>query len=131
MKIILVALSVFLSPIIAHAGNSDINEKAYTLCEKQEDFFFLSAVASTGRNIKMSTEYPETPEYRVLGRSILLSDKEIDKIVNAYASDEHERRKAIALYNSNNKRTAAIICSQIPAQRLVTYGRLKHAGYIE
>ncbi|WP_289365965.1 hypothetical protein [Pantoea stewartii] len=131
MKNILIVFSVFFSPFLAHAGNSDINEKAYILCDKQEDFFFLSAIASTGKNIKMSPEYPDLPEYRVLGRNILMSDKEIDKIVDFYAKDDLARYKAIKLYNSNDKRMSAITCSQIPAQRLVTYHRLKHAGYIE
>ncbi|MEI7410048.1 hypothetical protein [Pectobacterium aroidearum] len=122
---------LFFIPFYVFSGSSDIDQKAYGYCEKQFNFFFLSAIASTGRNIKMSGEYPELPEYRVLGRNLLLGDQEIDSVVSTYRDERKERQNIIRNHSEMSVRNSALICSQIPSQHLITYHRLKRAGFIE
>ena len=130
MKSHLTVLMLIGISAISSAEGSELDAKAYSYCEKQYDFMYFTAIAATGKNVKMSEQYPEMTEYRVLGRNLMFSDDEINRIVLAYKDDYRERHRVIATYNSVERRDISISCSQIPAQVLATYDRLKKAGYL-
>lgn len=116
----------FFATSVAFASGGEINGKTFSLCESQDDFMRFAAIASTGHNIALG--HDGVPVYRQKGRYILLKDSEIDYLLDKLSKDHLMRALALVKADSYSKRIEIIKCSQLPADSLITYDRLKEAG---